>query len=408
MKRFTSSAIFSALFAVCALSGAPASQAPAKAAAAPAPAPAAAPALPKNTVKLQLPPAIYAVPGIESCIYFDNVVNVINPDNYVFDVKCTKGRNDQKRWRFTPTEKDKGSFELELTVISDKGIEAVGKTQVYVTPADAGKGKDIAVMVIGDSLTAASMYPQRIYDLLKENGNPTVKFLGTTGRKDSLAKHEGYGGWKWSTFMTKKEATKVAAGTTPSPRHRASPFLFDGKFDLTRYLKTHHNGRTPDFITIQLGVNDCFGAVDSNQAETIATILQNADNLLAALRKEAPNAIIGVGLVTPGARSQDAFGSNYANGQTRWQYKKNQHALNAAMLKKFANYPDKKVFLVPTCVNLDCENNYPSRKEAVNGPDFKGNTRVMVRQSNGVHPAPAGYKQMGDTFYCWIKYQLAK
>ena len=32
----------------------------------------------------------------------------------------------------------------------------------------------------------------------------------------------------------------------------------------------------------------------------------------------------------------------------------------------------------------------------------------FVRQSNGVHPAGAGYHQMGDTFYCWLKYQLSK
>ena len=40
----------------------------------------AAPASNANTVGLQLPPAIYAVPGVESAIYFDNIVNVINPD----------------------------------------------------------------------------------------------------------------------------------------------------------------------------------------------------------------------------------------------------------------------------------------------------------------------------------------
>jgi lysophospholipase L1-like esterase len=209
--------------------------------------------------------------------------------------------------------------------------------------------------------------------------------------------------------MTKKDPTKVAPGTAASPRHRASPFLFNGKFDLTRYLKANNNGKTPDFITIQLGVNDVFGATDQNQAEVIAKILENADNLLGALRKEAPNAIIGVGLVTPGARTQDAFGSNYANGQTRWQYKKNQHALNAAMLKKFASYPDKKVFLIPTAVNLDCENNFPVRKEAINGVPAKGSRNAtIIRQSNGVHPAGAGYHQMGDTFYCWLKYQLSK
>lgn len=377
-------------------------------AAAPAVVPAPKAPVTTNKVKLQLPPAIYAVPGIESNIYFDNVVNVINPDNYVFDVTCAKGRNDQKRWRYTPAAGDKGVFPLKLTVLSANGVEAEGTTQLIVTPAESGKGKNISVLVIGDSLTAASVYPQRMYDLLKANGHPGVKFIGTTGRKNSLAKHEGYGGWAWNTFLTKKNPTKVKPGTAVSPRHRASPFLFNGKFDLTRYLKENNNGKAPDFITIQLGVNDVFGATDKNQAETIAKILQNADNLLGALRKEAPNAIIGVGLVTPGAKTQDAFGSNYANGQTRWQYKKNQHALNAAMLKKFANYPDKKVFLVPSCVNLDCENNFPVRKEAVNGPDFKGNQRTVIRQSNGVHPAPTGYNQMGDTFYCWIKYQLSK
>ena len=384
------------------------------ASAAPQPAKAVQPAAPvqtvyPNTVKLQLPPAIYAVPGVESCIYFDNVVNVINPDNYVFDVTCPKGRNDQKRWRYTPKAGEKGTFDLELKVISDKGIEAVGKTKVFVTPADAGKGKNFAILILGDSLTAASMYPQRLYDLLKENGHPDVKFLGTTGRKNSLAKHEGYGGWAWRTFLIKNKPSKVAPGAPVRNYHRASPFLFDGKFSLAQYLKVNHKGRVPDFITIQLGVNDVFGATDATQEKTIAEIFSYADKLLAALRKDAPNAIIGVGLVTPGARTQDAFGNNYANGQTRWQYKKNQHALNAAMLKKFASYPDKKVFLIPTAVNLDCENNFPARKEAINGVPAKGSRNAtIIRQSNGVHPAGAGYHQMGDTFYCWLKYQLSK
>ena len=397
MKIFSAVLVALPLFAGCCASALPVPKAPAPAVKAPA-----------NRVKLQLPPAIYAVPGVESCIYFDNVVCVINPDNYVFDVKCAKGRNDQKRWRYTPAAGEKGTFDLELTVLSDNGVEAVGKTKVIVTPANTGKGKNFAILVMGDSLTAASIYPKRIYDLLIKNGHPQVKFLGTTGRTNSTVKHEGYGGWAWKTFLTKTQARKVAPGEKPRAYYRASPFLFKGKFSLAQYLKENHQGRVPDFITIQLGVNDVFGATDANQSDVIAKILENADKLIAALRKDAPNAIIGVGLVTPGARTQDAFGNNYKNGQTRWQYKKNQHALNAAMLKKFASYPDKQVFLIPTNVNLDCENNFPARKEAVNGPEFKGNRRVTTRQSNGVHPAAAGYDQMGDTFYCWLKYQLSR
>ena len=368
----------------------------------------AAPASNANTVGLQLPPAIYAVPGVESAIYFDNIVNVINPDNYVFDVDCVKGRNNQKRWSYIPKAGEKGVFDLTVRVISDKGVEASARTKLIVTPAETGKGKNFAVLMLGDRLTAASIYPQRFYNLLIANGHPQVKFLGTTGRKNSLAKHEGYGGWAWHTFMTKVNPTVVKPGKRTAAYHRASPFIFDGKFSLSRYLKEHHKGVVPDFITIQLGVNDVFGASDKSIQAVVSSILANADKLIAALRKDAPNAIIGVGLVTAGARSQDAFGANYACGQTRWQYKKNQHVLNAAMLKKFAAYPDKKVFLIPTSVNLDCENNFPARKEVISGIFSKENRSTVVRQCNGVHPAAAGYHQMGETFYCWLKYQLSK
>ena len=206
MKLLTILSVALPLAASCATPN----QAPA--AAAPQQITAPAPKAPANTVKLQLPPEIYAVPGVESCIYFDNAVNVINPDNYVFDVTCPKGRNDQKRWRYTPKADEKGTYTLKLTVISDKGIEAEGTTKLIVTPAEAGKGKNIAVLVIGDSLTAASVYPQRMHDLLKANGHPDVKFLGTTGRKNSVVKHEGYGGWAWKTFLTKTTPTKVASG----------------------------------------------------------------------------------------------------------------------------------------------------------------------------------------------------
>jgi hypothetical protein len=31
------------------------------------------------------------------------------------------------------------------------------------------------------------------------------------------------------------------------------------------------------------------------------------------------------------------------------------------------------------------------------------NPEMVMRANNGVHPAKAGYYQMGDTLYCWIK-----
>ena len=56
--------------------------------------------------KLLLPEQIYALPGFEINIYFRNIVTVINPANYAFDVECEKGRCDQERWRWIPAPED--------------------------------------------------------------------------------------------------------------------------------------------------------------------------------------------------------------------------------------------------------------------------------------------------------------
>ena len=39
---------------------------------------------------------------------------------------------------------------------------------------------------------------------------------------------------------------------------------------------------------------------------------------------------------------------------------------------------------------------------------MEGAKNIIIRQSNGVHPGAAGYNQMGDTYFCWIKYQLSR
>ena len=380
---------------------------------APAPAKRTVAALPMQK-QFFLPEKLYAVPGIECNIYFRNIFLAVNPANYIFDVTCKVGRNDVKRWRFTPTAANGGkSYPLTVKVYDRNGLAAEGKTTVYVAPADAGKGKDISILIVGDSLTNATVYPTRLHTLCKQPGNPKLTMIGSH-RGGGLAPepggvaHEGYGGWTWNSFMTRWVDESTIKNPTPVKKFYAkSKFLNlkNGKpvFDLANYLKKYNNGKTPDIITFQLGVNDVFSADDKNLDQRIKSILTNADNLIAAFRKEAPNALIGVGYVTPGA-NQDAFGTNYKCGQTAWGYYRNHFRLNQAMAKHFAKYKDAKRVMIPSNVGLDTENNFPTRKEPVNSQ----NKTVVSRQSNGVHPAPIGYNQIGDTYYAWLKNQLAK
>ncbi len=359
--------------------------------------------------KLVLPKVIYAVPGVEANLYFRNVFLCINPDNYVFDVDCARGRNDRKRWRFLPADGDAGSYPLTLSVYDEKGLVARGKTVVRVAPRNAGKGRKISLLLIGDSLTNAGIYPARLLERMRGENNPELTMIGShagmgTPPKPGGIAHEGYGGWTWHSFLTRwLDESRM---TKPYDRFAAkSKFLIrrNGRteFDFQQYLDRYADGKAPDFIIIQLGVNDVLLAEDRNIREVCDQIERNMKQMIGALRKNAPDSVIGVGMVTPGA-DQDAFGNNYRCGQTAWQYQKNVFSLNGKMLKLFQTVSDGKLFLIPTGTGLDMEGNAQKMYEPCNGC----NNLKVLRGSNAVHPAASGYRQIGDVFYAWLKDQL--
>ena len=350
-------------------------------------------------VKLLIPEKIYAVPGVETNVYFNNVVTVVNPANYVFDVNCAKGRNDLKRWRFTPGEKDVGSWKWRIRVLNESGVVAEAESDLVVVPRDAGSGRKISMLMIGASQTGAGLYPLRLAELMQKPGNPEFTTIGTRSRK--IARHEGYGGWRWKWFLTRWGFTGKSKNDGMHPNRPVgynSPFIFekDGKgvFDLNEYFKRNHGGKVPDVVSFQLGLNDFFLASDETIVEVTKESIGNMEKLIGEFRKLKPAPEIFVFQHIPGA-NQDAFGKNYACEQTSWQYRRNLDHYNRALLKKSK---ELKFNLVPMYINIDTANNFPVLKQPVNAD----NPKMVELQNNGVHPAPAGYAQMGDTLYCWL------
>ena len=351
-------------------------------------------------VRLFIPEKIYAVPGIEMNVYFNNIVTVINPANYVFDVNCDKGRNDLKRWRFTPEPADVGTYKWSIRVIGMKGVLAQAEAELVVLPLNAGNKKNITMLMVGASQTGAGHYPDRVAELMSRPGNPGFKTIGTKGRN---GKHEGYGGWRWDSFLTRWGYTnsRQMDGMHPDrPVGFNSPFMFPdkngkGKFDLQKYFDKHNNGKVPDVVSFQLGLNDFFKAQDDTIAQITADSIKNMEKLIAEFRKLKPAPEIMIFQHIPGA-GQDGFGASYKSRQTSWQYRKNLDHYNRALLKKGK---ELDLTVVPVYMNIDTENNYPTQTEPVN----IGNSAVVSRQNNGVHPAQAGYYQMGDTLYCYLK-----
>ena len=363
----------------------------------------AANAASNNQLKLILPPAVYAVPGQEMNIYFDNIILSANYNNYAFDVDCAKGRQDRNRWRFTAKPEETGSYPWKIKIYNNANeLMAEGQTEIVVSPADAGSAKAVSLLLIGDSLTDASVYPLELYSLCRKYGTKAT-FIGSHsggGKTPGDVAHEGYGGWTWNAFLTQYNPAQ-------NDYRGKSKFLTDKdgspKLDFKNYCSKYAGGKPPDFITIMLGTNDVFSLKEDNLDSAINQIFKNADKLIAEFQKVGPDTQIGLALTVPPAATQDAFGSNYQCGQTRWQYRRNQHRLIGLMIERYGSGKYPNVSLIPAYVNLDCENNFP----VVSEPVSSRNSAKTVRQANGLHPAQEGYLQIADSFYAWLKFKLS-
>ena len=347
-------------------------------------------------LRLTLPSRFYAVEGQPMSVYFDNVVLTQHPEEFEFKVTCAVGKNEGNRWTVTPSSGECGVHRFELSVLNKAGAKLQqAKTEMVVVSADVGAGRaPMTVLMVGDSLTHATLYPNELYRLMKLPGNPPFSMIGTHKPPAAVpgVAHEGYGGWTWMNFLSRSVPGEVAAG---EKKKGSSPFLYLGadnkpKLDVQRYLTENAGGKAPDVITFLLGINDCFGAKPDDLKAMDAHIdgvLTNADKLLEAMRAACPKTAFAVGLTTPPNSRQKAFEANYKDKYTRWGWKRIQHRLVEKMLNRWATSGAKGIYLVPTELNLDPVAGYP--------------------ENNGVHPSAVGYAQVGGTFYAWVKAWLA-
>ncbi len=351
-----------------------------------------------GALRLTLPPAWYAVPGSTVSLYFDNVVLTERPEAYRFEVRCDIGSAKRDRWEVLAGDTDVGSHALEVTVKDEDGAVIEHATTVlHVAPRDAGKSSRLSLLVVGDSLTAASAYPMEIARLLATPGNPEWTMHGNSKHPEGglAVAHEGYGGWKWADFLSKWSPQPAGVAAGPVARRATSPFLFpaaDGKgaMDLPRYFQEQCEGRSPDVVTFLLGINDCFGASPDDAAamdKHIDGVLANADKVLDAFHKADPKIALAIGLTTPPNARESGFEANYHGKYHRWGWKRIQHRLVERMIARYASREAENLFLVPTELNLDPVGGYPN--------------------NNGVHPNGEGYVQLGTSFYAWLKHWLA-
>lgn len=311
------------------------------------------------------------------------------------EVEGPVGRMDEQSGVWSFDEGKDGEGEFDLTVRLQGGDDLVldeKRVHVRVVPKDAGAGRDITLLFVGDSLTHASLYPNEVARLLSRPGNPGWRMLGLHRPKAAApgVAHEGYGGWTWKRFNTLQN--EKPAGS----KDGSSPFVFageDGKpvLDVERYFRERADGRIPDFVVFFLGINDCFSADSGDPAaidRKIDEMMDEAEKLLAEFRKAAPNATFGLCLTPEANARESAFQSNYNGKYPRDGWRRIQFRLVERQLEQFGNRESEGIYIIPTSLVVDPVSGYPA--------------------DNAVHPNKDGYESIGRAVYAWIKGRLAE
>lgn len=349
---------------------------------------------PTKPLQFTLPSMGYAVVGVLTSIYYDNLILTEKPEQYRFQIESDFGTGEARRWTVTPTASDVGNHEILVSVsdLEGKRLEH-GKLIVHVAPADAGVGQPTRLLLVGDSLTHDPRYPNEMARLLSEPGNPTWTMLGTH-RPSGVAErvmHEGYGGWTWEQFVKHWAKQKP---TVPADQGNGNPLAVavdanGPTIDLDQYFHSSCGGHRPDYVILLLGINDCFHVDPNNSAAIdarISVMFTHADRLIAAFRKSAPKAELGIGLTTPPNSRESGFEANYHGQYHRWGWKCIQHRLVQRELEHFDGRQAEQIYIIPTELNLDPIDGFPV--------------------DNGVHPNDAGYQQIAATVFAWLKSRL--
>ena len=414
-----------------------------------------------NTVSLKLPERYELVVNDTFELFYKGIVNTVHPEMYDIEIDCTRGAAYGKRYIWTPEDSDVGVhsmtvrlYGLNHALLDERRIELDVKAKVK------SPSKTRVVLYVGDSLAVGGHVPAEMKRRLTGTGGTpsadgltNILFIGSSQDAAQSVCFEGFGGWTWGSYNRESSTSQFmwivcaghnktetddqhsiytdangaqwkletidveriklirTSGTTVLPNSgtliwqsggvhtedieftaaeqaAGNPFwdTNKGRVDFATYAQ-RMGVSCIDYIYVLLGWNSAGDAETSYKAE-IRTFI---GNVLAAF----PHCqIVLMGLQLP---ARDGLGVNYgASGVYSRYYTLMQHVwrLDRWHSELAAEYPGN-VSWVNVAGQFDTEHNMPSGKRPVNGRS----STTEHYQTNGVHPALAGYMQIADVAY---------
>lgn len=411
------------------------------------------------------PSVIYATEGVETNIYFDNILFSNLPNALLdIDITCIKGRQYEKFWRVTPTEADAETTSWKIDISFDGKIIASKTSELFITNSKASSGKSIKVLCIGDSTTAGGQYVSIVNTDYQSLASPSMTFFGTKGTAPD--NHEGRGGWKFiqyagdggvSTIKFNLKGVDEAPGLGAVYSNNQSEFTvseinLDGK---NGYISAKRTKGTSNptligklnkisgvgaaivpYLSIEIVYGNPFWNSQSQRLdfkkylkdnrytlnaddlitvhlgindvfngvvsiEKLESIKTDFNKMIDEFRSVIPNINIGLCLTIPPSISQDAFAISYANGQSLNGYMNNYKQLVEFLIKNYDTSQMRASKLY--CLGFNhCIDRTNNFNKALM-PANSRSTKIIDTWVNGVHPDKTGYYQMGDALYSFIR-----
>lgn len=173
---------------------------------------------------LSLPNQINAIVGDTLQLFYRGIIKAVNPYIYDIVINCNVGRSFPRYFQLDATETGTQTFEIKVkdssgNVIVSKSCPIVIKQAVKAPTTQKN------VLIIGDSLTNARIYPVEAFRrLVKTGGTPAGLGYGNidfVGRKKasvegSIIGVEGNSGWSWRDYLTVGRKAFTFAITAPT------------------------------------------------------------------------------------------------------------------------------------------------------------------------------------------------
>lgn len=316
-----------------------------------------------------LPNYVPLVSGKESYIYFDDLLIGKNLYADPIPVIARNQRDDKVVLTNTSDAVSVINYDGKIVNIPIKSV-----------PENAGSGKNLNVMVIGESTSEDGRYMKALSDNFTEDA-VKINFVGT--RSSQGVKHEARSGWGAGTLRYVAEANNATNSfINPST----------GTFDLDYYFSENPDVVVPDMVLLNFGINPTNIYTTNGTTETQ---MDHYEFFIKQFKAKNPNVIFIVGL----SHSFNRW-SNYWNESERDVIMNVTKRTN----EQFKARETERIFLNPQYVCLDMRLDFPHSEVPSN--QFSDITTNVA--TNNVHPETSGYKNIALMAYNAIKYALLK